>query len=145
MFRTLFAFLAMLAASASISGAAESPVYNLILEGGRVIDGTGAPWFRADVAVAGGKITQGITTEITGEGQSIGPLNERMIQEGETYWKRYGVRPTWTTLAGYFEVLERSRPAINLATFVGAGVHGKPLTAGLISTPPLHRGFAAAR
>ncbi len=144
---------------------------DLVLENGRVADGTGAPLFRADVAVRGdriaavgilpearkaaarrridaselvvspglidllgqseynvlvdpraaSKITQGITTEVTGEGSSIAPVNERMLKEGEDVWKRYGVRPDFTTLAGYFARFRRNPPTINLGTFVGLG------------------------
>jgi N-acyl-D-aspartate/D-glutamate deacylase len=36
--------------------AAEEPVYDLVIRNGRVIDGTGNPWFHADVAVKDGKI-----------------------------------------------------------------------------------------
>ncbi len=32
------------------------PAYDVVIRGGRVVDGTGAPWYRADVAIAGGKI-----------------------------------------------------------------------------------------
>jgi dihydroorotase/N-acyl-D-amino-acid deacylase len=142
--------------------------YDLIFSGGRVVDGTGAPWFRADVGITGdrikavgnlggasarrridardlvvapgfidmlgqseynvlvdnraaSKITQGITTEITGEGSSIAPVTARMIQDDRDVWQKYGVFPDWTTLEGYFRSLRRSRPAINLGTFVGAG------------------------
>lgn len=141
---------------------------DLLLTGGRVVDGTGAPWFRADVCVVGdridavghlagraarrridasalviapgfidmlgqseynvlvdgraaSKITQGITTEITGEGGSIAPLNARMIADGKEAYAHYGVTPNWTTLAGYFAEFERRRVTINLGTFVGAG------------------------
>ncbi len=72
-------------------------------------------------ARAASKITQGITTEVTGEGASIAPLNERMRKEGEDVWKRYGLRPEFTTLAGYFARFAASPPTINLGTFVGLG------------------------
>lgn len=38
------------------AGAQDAPVYDTIVKNGRIIDGTGAPWFRGDVAVADGKI-----------------------------------------------------------------------------------------
>jgi len=142
--------------------------FDLIFAGGRVVDGTGAPWVRADVGISGdriaavgnlsgaaakrridatnlvvapgfidmlgqseynvlvdnraaSKITQGITTEITGEGRSIAPTNARMIADNRDVYARYGVTPDWTTLAGFWKAFERARPALNLGTFVGAG------------------------
>lgn len=66
------------------------------------------------------KISQGITTEITGEGNSAAPVNDR-IREGLARWSgKYGVTVDWTDLDGYFRALEHRKPAINLATFVGA-------------------------
>jgi N-acyl-D-amino-acid deacylase len=70
---------------------------------------------------AASKITQGVTTEITGEGSSIAPVNDRMIQDNQDQAKKYGVTQDWHTLAEYFQHFERSKPAINLGTFVGAG------------------------
>jgi N-acyl-D-amino-acid deacylase len=70
---------------------------------------------------AASKITQGITTEVTGEGESIAPLNAAMLKDGEAQWAYYGVRPDFTTLAGYFGRFRRSPPTINLGTFVGLG------------------------
>jgi len=71
---------------------------------------------------AASKITQGVTTEVTGEGTSIAPLNDRMIEEASPTYQHFGVTADWRTLADYFQRLdERTHPAINLATFVGAG------------------------
>jgi len=142
--------------------------YDLLITGGRVVDGTGAPWFVADVGIRGGKIaavgplagrpakktldargmyvspgfidllgqseynvlvdkraaskiTQGITTEVTGEGSSIAPLNDAMLAEGKDVYQRYGFTPDFRTLGGYFQTFERRGSAINLGTFVGAG------------------------
>jgi dihydroorotase/N-acyl-D-amino-acid deacylase len=161
----------MLITLALMAAAAAAPLpasCDLVFAGGRVVDGTGAAWFRADVCVVGdriaavgdlaaipaarridaqglivspgfidmlgqseynvlvdpraaSKITQGITTELTGEGASIAPLNGRMIAADSDVWAHYGVTPDWTTLEGYFRAFERARPTINLGTFVGAG------------------------
>ncbi len=75
---------------------------------------------------AASKITQGVTTEITGEGSSIAPLNERLRKQPDFYAndeaaKKYGVTLDWSSLAEYFKHLERTKSAINLGTFVGAG------------------------
>jgi dihydroorotase/N-acyl-D-amino-acid deacylase len=70
---------------------------------------------------AASKITQGVTTEITGEGTSIAPLNDRLVEDLRDEAKRYGVALDWRSLEEYLERLERAKPAINLGTFVGAG------------------------
>ena len=146
-----------------------APPFDVLITGGRIVDGTGAPWFKGDVAIAGdriaaigqlagrparqtidatglvvapgfidmlgqsefnvlvdgraaSKIMQGVTTEITGEGQSIAPANDRMITEGKPNWDHFKVVQDFRTLAGYFQRLEtRSRTTINIGTFVGAG------------------------
>jgi N-acyl-D-amino-acid deacylase len=154
----------------SIPAAQRSGTFDVLLTNGRIVDGTGAPWFRGDVGIVGdriaaigslagsataaltidatnlvvtpgfidllgqsefnvlvdgraaSKIMQGVTTEVTGEGSSIAPVNDRLIQEGAANATAFGVAQDWRTLADYFRRLEeRSRPAINVATFVGAG------------------------
>ncbi len=143
--------------------------FDVLITNARVVDGTGAPWYRADIAIAGdtiaaignldgaaaattvdagdlvaapgfidllgqsefnilvdgraaSKVYQGVTTEITGEGSSIAPLNDRMVREAAPSAQHFGVAQDWRTLADYFRRLEqRSKPAINMATFVGAG------------------------
>lgn len=157
-----------LALSSAAAAAPAQPAYDLLFRGGRVVDGTGAPWFAADVAVRDGriaavgrlegvqarrvvdatglviapgfidllgqseynvlvdgraasKITQGITTEVTGEGVSIAPIDERMLEEGRDVHARYGYTPEFRTLAGYYEAFERRGASINLGSLVGAG------------------------
>ena len=70
---------------------------------------------------AASKITQGVTTEITGEGRSIAPVNERMRKESDEAAKKYGVPLDWSSLGDYFRHFEHTKSAINLGTFVGAG------------------------
>ncbi len=164
MSRTVLAAVLLLA---SLSAFSAEP-FDLVFERGRIVDGTGAPWFVADVGVRGdriaaigdlskekakrrvnarglyvtpgfidllgqseylvlvdpraaSKVMQGITTEITGEGDSIAPLTAKAIQDGAAIYKHYGVMPDWTDLNGYFRAFRKARPTINLGTFVGAG------------------------
>jgi N-acyl-D-amino-acid deacylase len=143
--------------------------FDVLIRRGRIVDGTGSPWFRGDVGIVGdriveigaldgataatsvdannlvvapgfidllgqsefnvlvdnraaSKILQGVTTEITGEGSSIAPVNDRMIEEAAASARHFGVAQDWRTLGDYFKRLEeRSHPAINIGTFVGAG------------------------
>jgi len=142
-----------------------APVYDLLVRGGSVVDGTGSPWFRGDVLVCGdriaavgefpdarardtldatgmvvapgfidmlgqseytllrdgravSKVTQGITSEITGEVTSVVPVNENTLRGLNPADRE---RTRWTDLDGYFRELERSGTAINVGTFVAVG------------------------
>ena len=66
------------------------------------------------------KIFQGITTEITGEGSSIAPLNDAIIQSDRSGYDYYKINPDWRTLRQYFVRLEQQGMGINLASYVGA-------------------------
>jgi N-acyl-D-amino-acid deacylase len=70
---------------------------------------------------AASKIMQGVTTEITGEGTSIAPLNDRLLEDLRPEAAKYHVDLDWRSLNEYFHHFEQARPAINLGTFVGAG------------------------
>lgn len=66
------------------------------------------------------EIHQGVTTEIFGEGESMGPLNKEMkrrLRDGQRDI-RYEVE--WTTLAEYLEWLQRRGMSPNVASFIGA-------------------------
>ncbi|MEP6635705.1 MAG: D-aminoacylase [Acidobacteriota bacterium] len=66
------------------------------------------------------KVMMGVTTEITGEGESIAPLNERLIKEQDDFNRRYDLKMDWRTLDEYFTRLSRQGSGVNLGTFVGA-------------------------
>jgi N-acyl-D-amino-acid deacylase len=143
---------------------AKAPMtFDLKIVNGRIIDGTGSPWYRGDVGVRGNtivaigdlhetsaattidaheqivspgfidllgqsqfnvftdpqleaKVRQGVTTEVTGEGHSPGPIKPRAKADGEAPERG----PKWTTLGGYFDALEKNGSALNFALFVGA-------------------------
>ena len=148
--------------------AAHAAEYDLVIRGGRVLDGTGRRAFRADVAVRGdrivlvgnvptgararraidaaglvvapgfidmlgqseqyvlidpramSKVMMGVTTEVTGEGGSVAPVNERTLKEDEPFNRRYNLNVDWRTLHEYFRRLGVQGSGVNLATFVGA-------------------------
>jgi dihydroorotase/N-acyl-D-amino-acid deacylase len=66
------------------------------------------------------KIFQGITTEITGEGNSAAPLNPFMIAADRAGYEHLQIKPDWTTFREYFSRLEHQGIGINLASYVGA-------------------------
>lgn len=66
------------------------------------------------------KVMMGVTTEVTGEGESIAPMNERLIKEQEDFNRRYNLTVDWRSLGEYFARLEKQGTGVNLATFVGA-------------------------
>ena len=135
------------------------PGYDLLIINGRIVDGTGNPWYRGSVGIRGdriayvgpavtgmsskfvidardqvvspgfidmlghsefsilrgpgaiSKISQGITSEITGEVTSAWP----QLALGDSANPQF----PWTSLGGYFTELERRGTAINLGTYVG--------------------------
>src|SRR5213082_3114034 len=141
--------------------------YDLILKNGWIVDGTGNPRYRGDVALRGdriaavgfldgararetldvrglvvapgfidmmgqseinalidnrvfSKVTQGITTEVTGEGGSVAPLTDQLVLDDSDAMKKWHYREDWRDLDGYFAQLAKQGAALNIATFVGA-------------------------
>ena len=66
------------------------------------------------------KLTQGITTEITGEGGSIAPLTDEMARGRNDVAQHYHIQIDWRDLNGYFKKLEKQGAGVNLGTYVGA-------------------------
>ncbi|HEX6694406.1 MAG TPA: D-aminoacylase [Longimicrobiales bacterium] len=139
--------------------------YDVLIRNGRILDGTGSPWFIGDVGIRGNriaavgrltgatatdvidatglvvspgwidmlghseypqiadgrslsKITQGVTSEITGEVFSVVPVNSNTLRE-LSFARNNTV--DWTNLDGYFARMERQGAATNLGTFVTVG------------------------
>lgn len=67
-----------------------------------------------------GKIRQGVTTEVTGEGHSPGPQNDAMLVEMERTKPKGWPRVTWHTLGEFMRAVEQRGSALNFAFYVGA-------------------------
>ncbi len=67
-----------------------------------------------------GEIRQGVTTQIMGEGDSMGPLTPEMKRRREQQQGDIKYPIQWTTLAEYLQFLEKKGVAQNVASFVGA-------------------------
>src|SRR6201997_4352012 len=147
--------------------AAQSAPFDIVITNGRIIDGTGSPWFSGDIGIRAGriaaignltatnrtrtidahgqvvapgfidmlgqseltvlvdprlpsKIYQGITTEITGEGECIAPLNDTILHTDQGAFDQLHVQADWRTLRQYFARLEKQGIGINVADYVGA-------------------------
>jgi len=66
------------------------------------------------------KIYQGITTEITGEGNSAAPIDDATIAADRATYDHYHITPDWRTMRQYFARIEKQGMGINLASYVGA-------------------------
>ena len=66
------------------------------------------------------EIRQGVTTEIMGEGESMGPVNDRVREKMRRDQKDIHYEIKWTTLADYLRYLETRGVSCNVASFIGA-------------------------
>jgi len=100
---------------------------------GTVIDATGLAvtpgfinmlsWSTESLLVDGrsqGEIRKGVTTEIFGEGSSMGQMNDAMKKRAYEQMGDIKYEITWTTLSEYLRELERRGVAPNVASFIGA-------------------------
>jgi N-acyl-D-amino-acid deacylase len=82
------------------------------------------------------EIREGVTTEIMGEGESMGPLNDRMKERMKSEQGDLKYEIKWSTLSEYLHFLEQKGISCNVASFVGAttirdyviGLEDKPPT-----------------
>src|SRR5438270_7464052 len=66
------------------------------------------------------EIRQGVTTEIMGEGESMGPVNDRVRQYMLKQQSDIKYDIKWNMLAEYLQYLERRGVSCNFASFIGA-------------------------
>jgi N-acyl-D-amino-acid deacylase len=66
------------------------------------------------------EIRQGVTTEIFGEGESMGPVNDRVREHMLREQTDIKYEITWKTLADYLQFLEKRGVSCNVASFIGA-------------------------
>jgi N-acyl-D-amino-acid deacylase len=64
------------------------------------------------------KITQGVTTEVLGEGKSAGPYQGKLGRKSAVIG---GKKITWSSLGDYFDIVEEAGVATNVASYVGLG------------------------
>jgi N-acyl-D-amino-acid deacylase len=65
-------------------------------------------------------VKQGVTTEIFGEGESMGPLSPAMKEEFKTYQTDIKYDIAWTTLGEYLQWLTQRGVSPNVGSFIGA-------------------------
>jgi N-acyl-D-amino-acid deacylase len=149
------------------AGFATPPKYDVVIKGGQIYDGTGAPAYIGDVGIRGDRIAyigksrplsavrtldarglavtpgfinmlsqeqeslfvdgrsesdlfQGVTLEVMGEGDSMGPLSDAMAARNTAHEDDIKYPIDWRTLGQYLEGRERAGVSLNLASFVGA-------------------------
>jgi dihydroorotase/N-acyl-D-amino-acid deacylase len=66
------------------------------------------------------KVFQGITTEITGEGNSVAPMNDAIVKEGQPQFHHYEIKPDWRTFQQYFARAQKQGIGINMGHYIGA-------------------------
>jgi N-acyl-D-amino-acid deacylase len=66
-------------------------------------------------------LMQGVTTEIMGEGWSMGPLNDKMKKEQVEEQGDIKYKINWTSLKEYLDFMEKKGISCNVASFVGSG------------------------
>ncbi|HCE46818.1 MAG TPA: hypothetical protein DET40_25000 [Lentisphaeria bacterium] len=69
---------------------------------------------------APGKISQGITTEISGNcGLSVFPVTDRNREHLQELYKQYNVKINWRNVDDYAEEMDRIKPAVNISSLCG--------------------------
>lgn len=121
-----------------------APIYDVVIVNGRIIDGTGNPWFRSSVAIKDGKIAKighvdpaSAKQVIDAKNQIVAPgfidvhahsenvydhpEAENFIRMGVTSFITGNCGMSHTDIAGYLDRLEKEPLAINISSLIGHG------------------------
>lgn len=180
-------FLTLVSACASVGTrrGADDGGYDVLITGGRIVDGTGNPWFYGDVGIRGdrivriaprgalanaiaqrridasglvvapgfidiqshsrsafltgdsrvvSKVTQGVTTEILGEGTTNAPVNDLTLTGADSGWR--ALHEPFRGARGFdawLRAIEARGASTNFGSFVGAStmrMYGKGMADG---------------
>ena len=124
---------------------AQGPVFDLVLKNGRIVDGSGSPWYRGDIAIRGdaivkiaASITESATRVIDVEGQVIAPgfidihthsrngifqvpTAENYVRQGVTTLIEGPDGSSPVPLRPFFDKLEALPKSVNIGSFIGQG------------------------
>lgn len=146
----------VLASLVTLTGRAQT--YDLVIRGGLIIDGSGRPAQRADVAVqdsriaAIGKITSPGRAEIDAAGHAVAPgfidvhthsediadlpVAENFLRMGVTTIVTGNCGGSTLNVAEFFATLTRTRVAVNVATLIGHNTVRLKIMGGSFARPP---------
>jgi N-acyl-D-amino-acid deacylase len=124
---------------------AQGPPHDLVLRGGRIVDGTGSPWFRADIAIRGDtivriapQIQEPATRVVDVAGLTIAPgfidihtharrglfevpTADNYVRQGVTTLFEGPDGSSPVPLAPFLAKLEALQKSVNIGTFIGQG------------------------
>ena len=142
---TIIAIAASVLLAFTESPNAQNPTYDLVLRNGRLVDGSGGPWYRGDIAIRGdaivkvaASITDPAVRVIDVQGQVIAPgfidihtharggifqtpTAENYVRQGVTTLIEGPDGSSPVPLKPFFEKLEALPKAVNIGSFIGQG------------------------
>jgi N-acyl-D-amino-acid deacylase len=142
---TITTILASVLFSLAPSPKAQSPAYDLVLKNGRIVDGSGSPWYRADLAIRGDSIvkiapsiTESAARILDAEGLIISPgfidihtharrgifqvpTAENYVRQGVTTLIEGPDGSSPVPLKPFLDKLEALPKSVNFGSFIGQG------------------------
>jgi N-acyl-D-amino-acid deacylase len=144
----------------SAGGQSSSPEFDLVIHGGRILDGSGNPWFEADIAIINGKIVEigridpargrekinakglivapgfiDVHTHLEGAIELV-PDAENLIMMGVTTAVTGNCGSSALNLSEWFESINKNGTGINIVSLVGHNTVRRAAMGGDFNRPP---------